>query len=400
MLSTQEPLSVSKLTRIIKTLIEDDDRLASVYVEGEISGFRPASSGHVYFSLKDSKSLINAAMWKQSAQRMGSYRPADGDQVIAYGHIEVYEPRGNYQLIVERIEPKGLGQRFIEYERLRQQFIAEGLFDEARKRTLPDFPMTIGVVTSRDGAALQDVLKVLRRRFPLGHVIVSHTLVQGEDAPPQIVRAIQRINRRDDVDVLILCRGGGSLEDLWAFNDERVVRAVAASRIPTIAGVGHETDTTLVDFAADERAPTPSAAAERVSPDLETVQATLDAMRRTLNASMLDAFTVRADALARATRSLERESPAARINTLRQQLDDLTLMATRLVRGRLLLARERVHGRQAALLGRDPYAPLAKGYALVRRHEDGALVTRAGDISPGDALSLELRDGRADVRAE
>ncbi|MCK4449981.1 MAG: exodeoxyribonuclease VII large subunit, partial [Anaerolineae bacterium] len=252
-----EPYTVSQLTGHIRRLIEDDPELSDVWVEGEVSNFSRAFSGHCYFTLKDAGSQIGCVMWR-SVAILQDYLPVDGDLVLAYGRVGVYEASGRYQLYVDQIRPAGVGDLYRQFELLKARLEAEGLFAPERKRPLPGFPRCIGVVTSPTAAALRDILNVLGRRYPLAEVLLAPTQVQGDAAPPQIVAALEALNTRDDVDVIIVARGGGSLEDLWAFNDERVTRAIAGSRIPVICGVGHETDFSLVGFAADVRAPTPS----------------------------------------------------------------------------------------------------------------------------------------------
>ncbi|NJL94564.1 MAG: exodeoxyribonuclease VII large subunit [Anaerolineae bacterium] len=247
---------MSEVTAHIRQLFDTQPGLQDVWIEGEVSNLRRAPSGHLYFTLKDKTAQLKAVMWKSSAGRL-RFEPQHGDLVLAHGRISVYETQGNYQLYADALQPAGIGDLNRQYELRKAKLEAEGWFDPARKRPLPPFPRRIGVVTSASTAAFQDVQNVLRRRYPIAEVLLSGTLVQGETAPAQIVAAIQRINQRADVDVLLIVRGGGSLEDLWCFNDEAVVRAVAESRIPTITGVGHEIDFTLVDFAADQRAPTP-----------------------------------------------------------------------------------------------------------------------------------------------
>ena len=256
--------TISSLTTYIRTLFEADERLTDVWVQGEISNFTRASSGHWYFTLKDAGSALKSVMWRSQTARQ-TFTPNHGDAVLAHGYVSVYEASGQYQLYVDALQPAGRGDLHQRFELLKAKLEAEGLFDAEHKRPLPPLPRRIGVVTSPTAAAFQDVLNVLARRYPLAEVILSPTLVQGDDAPPQIVAALEAIQRAG-VDVILLVRGGGSLEDLWAFNDERVARAVYASPLPVVSGVGHEIDFTIVDFVADRRAPTPSAAAETITP--------------------------------------------------------------------------------------------------------------------------------------
>jgi exodeoxyribonuclease VII large subunit len=258
--------NVSELTQYIKELLEDDPPLQDVWLSGEISNFSRSAAGHIYFTLKDAGAALSCVMWRSVATGL-TWRPKQGDAALAHGHISLYSVRGTYQLYVDQLKPAGLGDLHAQYEELKDRLRNEGLFDDERKQRLPSFPKAIGIVTSPGAAALRDVLNVLRRRYPLVQVVLAPTLVQGAQAPPQIVAALQSLDTRDDIDVILVVRGGGSLEELWAFNDERVARAIADCRHPVVSGVGHETDFTIADFVADRRAPTPSVAAELVVPD-------------------------------------------------------------------------------------------------------------------------------------
>jgi exodeoxyribonuclease VII large subunit len=258
--------TVTEFTRRVRRLLEGDAALQDVWVQGEISNFSRPASGHLYFTLKDAGASLRCVMWKGDAIRVRGMPLQDGLSIEAHGKIGVYEPSGQYQLIVDILRPAGEGALYAEFLRLKMLLEAEGLFAPERKRPLPNFPRTIGIVTSSTGAALRDMLNVLRRRLPLAEVVLAASPVQGTEAPPALVLALQKLNTLVKPDVILLARGGGSIEDLWAFNDERVVRAVVASNAPVITGVGHETDFTLVDFASDLRAPTPTAAAELATP--------------------------------------------------------------------------------------------------------------------------------------
>ncbi len=390
-LQPDEPLSVSELTAHIKDLLEGDDVLADVRVAGEVSNLSRPVSGHLYFTLKDAASQIRCVMWRSYATRVArSLR--NGDAVIARGRIGVYERDGTYQLYVESLSARGTGDLSAELEQLKRRLEAEGLFDPARKRRLPAFPRVLGIVTSPTGAALQDVLNVLRRRYPIIEVVLAPTAVQGEEAPEQIVRALQQLNDLDVCDVILVARGGGSLEELWAFNDERVVRAIAASRVPVVSGVGHEIDFTLADFAADVRAPTPSAAAEIIAPDANELRLQVDG----LGVEMTGLMTARiAEARARLTalqRALRLLSPTNRLAQQRERLNDLRARLAAAQVHFLSLMRLRYEGLRARLESVGPAATLARGYAIVRR-ADGELVRSAGDVRPGDALRVTVADG-------
>src|SRR5438309_6966539 len=268
-MDTASIFSVTQISRYLKELMETDEILQDVWVRGEISGCRTYGSGHCYFTLKDAEAQLPCVFFKHARLRSSASELRDGMAIAANGHISLYERDGKLQLYVERIEPIGDGALYLRFEQLKERLAAEGLFDEERKRPLPAQPAVIGIVTSPQAAALRDMLRVLRTRYPLASVILSPTLVQGSEAPAAIAAAIDRLNEHDEADVIIVGRGGGSIEELWAFNEEIVARAIARSRIPVISGVGHETDFTIADFVADHRASTPTAAAAAAVPDIE-----------------------------------------------------------------------------------------------------------------------------------
>jgi exodeoxyribonuclease VII large subunit len=387
-----EPFTVSQLTGHIRRLFDDDPLLADLWVEGEVSNFTRASSGHCYFTLKDAGSQIACVMWR-SVAHVQDYLPVSGAQVLVQGRVSVYEAGGRYQLYVERLHPAGVGDLYRQFELLKERLEAEGLFAPERKRPLPSFPRRIGLVTSPTAAALQDILNVLGRRYPLAEVLLSPTQVQGEAAPPQIVAALAALNARDDVDVVILARGGGSLEDLWAFNDERVARAVAASRLPVICGVGHETDFSLADFAADVRAPTPSAAAELVAPDRAELKAWVAGLALALTSALGATIGERRWRLTEQARALRHLSPAAQLTQSRQRVDDLVGRAEAAARHSLVLRRERLGGLTGRLAAISPLGTLERGYAIVRHDETETIVRSVAQVAPGDALTVRVADG-------
>ncbi len=391
--------TISELSLYIRTLFEGDDRLADVWVQGEVSNMKRAASGHWYFTLKDSSAQIKCVMWRSSAERQ-SFIPQDGAAIEARGYISIYEAQGAYQLYASEVRQVGAGDLYQQFERLKLQLQAEGLFDPGRKRPIPAFPRQIGIVTSPEAAAYQDVQNVLRRRFPLTEVILSPTLVQGADAPAQIVRALRRINDRTQVDVILLIRGGGSIEDLWCFNDEQVARAVAESRIPVITGVGHETDFTIVDFVSDLRAPTPSAAAELATPDRDELRRNLRDLDDTLHTLIDDKRFDLQTRLAAAQRTLGHVSPRSRIDSQRQRLDDWNARLSSAQLSQLTLWRERLTSRAAALASADPRAILKRGYAIVSRSDDGTRLDQAAGTSPGTGLTIQFFDGELKARVE
>jgi exodeoxyribonuclease VII large subunit len=386
-----ETYTVWQLTSYIRDLFDLDPALQDVWVEGEVSNFTRASSGHLYFTLKDDKSELRCVMWKGQAAWL-TFEPQHGDAVIAHGRIAVYEARGQYQMVCETLQAAGLGDLNRQFELLKAKLDAEGLFDPARKRPIPAFPRTIGIVTSPTTAAFQDIQNVLRRRYPVVEVILSPALVQGTEAPPQIVAALQRLNDYTDVDVIVVVRGGGSLEDLWCFNDEDVVRAVAASRIPVVTGVGHEIDFALVDFAADLRAPTPSAAAEVVTPDGAALHYTIRQWSAQLNGAMSARLDDDRGQVNGQLRLLARLSPDRQINNARQRVDDLAGRLALHVRRGLERRRDRWAAQVRALDSANPTAILSRGYAIVTR-SDGQRVTSAHHAAEGTLVQITLRDG-------
>lgn len=391
-----EAYTVSEINGIIAEALQNEARLQDVAVEGELSNVNYYSSGHLYYSLKDSGAVLRGVMWRPNVQRM-RVKVRDGDRVRVVGSIALYSARGDVQIVAESIRPLGIGDLYARFEELRARLEREGLFALERKRALPSMPRRIGIVTSREGAVFQDVQMVLRGRFPLADLVLSPTQVQGEAAVPQIVRAIERLNQRDDIDVILICRGGGSMEDLWAFNDERVVRAIVASRIPVISGVGHETDVTLSDFAADVRAATPSNAAELATPEIDVLREAGLAAHSRLIAVMAGRLQAERANVSALQRRLARESPARALSEQRQRVDDYSQRLSARVRGRLQLMRAEHSTLSARLQACDPRLPLERGYAMVLR-PDGTPVSRARALRPDETITLEFSDGRAAAR--
>lgn len=383
---------VSEVTRHIKDLLDGDGALQDIWIEGEVSNFSRSSAGHLYFTLKDESSQIRCVMWRSRAAQQ-SCLPRNGEALLAHGYVSVYEPQGVYQFYADLLQPAGVGALHLAFEALKAKLEAEGLFDPARKRALPRFPRCIGVVTSPQAAALRDILRVLRTRYPLVEVILSPTLVQGTEAPGQIVQALQALNARDDVDVIIIARGGGSLEELWAFNDEQVARAVAASRVPVVSGVGHETDFTIVDFVADVRAPTPTGAAAAVVPDRSELWTVVQHHEVRLLNRMQERLTTLRRTLDGETRALRRYTPQSQIAAYRQRTDELVTRASYLMLHRLQLARERLHGLSAQVSSLNPKGVLARGYAIVRHGRTGTVVSSVQHVRAGDPLAVQVQDG-------
>ena len=391
-MSDERALSVSELTGIVKSLLEES--LPDVLVEGEISNWRPAASGHVYFTLKDSGSSLQAVMFKGRAARL-AFRPSDGALVRARGALGVYAARGQYQLVVESMQKAGEGDILAMLEERKRALAAEGLFDADRKPPIPAFPARVAVVTSPTGAALRDILSVLGRRNAGIRVTILPAVVQGDEAPAALVRQIETANAFGLGDVIILGRGGGSLEDLLAFSDEAVVRAVAASRIPVISAVGHEIDWSLSDYAASLRAPTPSAAAELVSESAsaaaDRVVVAADSMALSLRARLERARLI--------VESFSAESLEMRLERvlrpLRQRLDDAKEDISRGAADACVGARHRLESAVAVLGAADPMAVLSRGFAVVRREGDARAVRDASALAPGESVSITFAAGGA-----
>lgn len=384
--------AVSELNRYLREILESDYRLQDLWVAGEISNLSRPASGHMYFTLKDGEASLRCVMWRPDVAAL-PFPPRDGQAVEVHGRISIYEAGGLYQLYADAIRPAGEGALFQAFLRLKARLEAEGLFDPGRKRPLPPWPRKIGIVTSPTAAALRDVLHVLLRRFPIAEVVLAPTPVQGPDAPASIVAALAALNRYTRPDVILLVRGGGSLEDLHAFNDEAVARAVAASDSPVVSGVGHETDFTIADFAADRRAPTPSAAAEIATPDRSEILPLIESNRRRLARGLRSRLEQLRWELAQQRSALALASPRTRIAGARQRLDDLTHRNAFALQHRLALRRAGVTGLAQALAAFDPMAVLARGYAVVRRLEDGSVVRTVAQAPPGTALDITVRDG-------
>jgi exodeoxyribonuclease VII large subunit len=415
--------TVADVTRVVRDTLRGEPALRDLWVEGEVGQVTVSAAGHCYFALRDGRAQLACVFFR--TQRLSSpFEPRTGLRIVAHGRLDVYDAGGTYQLYVEAIQPAGFGDLALRFEALKAKLAAEGLFDPARRRPVPPSPRLIGVATSPSGAVFHDIRHVLGRRWPLARLVLAACQVQGEAAPATIVGALERLGRWRDPetgappDVLILARGGGSLEDLWAFNDERVVRAVAASPIPVVTGVGHETDVTLVDFAADLRAPTPSAAAELVVPSRTEVEAGLHAALARLTAAATRSLGGHRAELGAERRALARVHPAAVLAAERVRASDLLDRARRaadariagdrarlaraadrlplLVRGRLARSRADLGSAAAGLAALSPYATLDRGYAIVRG-PDGRVLAAAAGVAPGDMLDIRLAQGSLDA---
>ncbi|WP_054179429.1 exodeoxyribonuclease VII large subunit [Trabulsiella odontotermitis] len=436
MLPSQSPsiYTVSRLNQSVRMLLEKE--MGQVWISGEISNFTQPASGHWYFTLKDDNAQVRCAMFRNSNRRV-TFRPQHGQQVLVRANITLYEPRGDYQIIVESMQPAGEGLLQQKYEQLKAALSAEGLFDQQFKKALPSPAHCVGVITSRTGAALHDILHVLQRRDPSLPVIIYPTAVQGDDAPAQIVRAIELANRRQECDVLIVGRGGGSLEDLWSFNDERVARAIFASLIPVVSAVGHETDVTIADFVADLRAPTPSAAAEIVSrnqqellrqiqsgqqrlemamdyylahrhrrftqlhhrlqqqhPQLRLArqQTVLDRMRQRMNFALETQLKRASQQQQRMLQRLNQQDPQPRIFRAQARVRQLEYRLAENIRARLSTTRERFGNAVTHLEAVSPLSTLARGYSVTTA-PDGKAIKQTKQVKAGDQLTTRVSDG-------
>lgn len=397
---TQDILSVSQVTAYVKSLFLMDPLLPDVWVTGEVSNFKAAASGHCYLTLKDGDASLKAVIWRTAARQMTL--PRDGDAVTVHGYISVYERDGIYQLYIDRLEAAGAGRLWQAFEQLRGRLAAEGLFDEARKRAIPPRPGRIGIVTSSTAAALRDILRTLAARYPLVDVVLAPAAVQGLEAPQSIVLSLAALNRwsaeRERLDVIIVARGGGSIEELWAFNDERVARAIAGSAVPVVTGVGHETDFTIADFAADLRAATPTAAAAACSADQRELRAALGALLARGQATLAG----RLDGMTAAVASLEARaalaSPQRTIARDRQRLDDLARRGGLATAGALRNRRAHLQGLARQVTALDPARVLARGYAIVTSGD--WLVSSARQVTAGDPINVRVADGGFDATVQ
>lgn len=394
-----ECLTVSEVTRIIKSLIEETPTLSDLLIKGEVSNFKHHSSGHMYFTLKDSKSRLRCVMFRSYSSQVG-FRPEDGLTVIVRGSAGVYEASGDYQLYVREMYPAGQGALFLAFEQLKKKLEAEGLFQEERKRALPFLPQTVGVVTSPTGAAIRDIISVLHRRNPGVDILLAPCLVQGEGGPASVAAAIELMNRANLADVLIVGRGGGSLEELWTFNDEMVARAIAASAIPVVSAVGHETDFTIADFVADRRAPTPSAAAELVVPERAALARETGERYLRLSQALQRLVNGWRDRLQLLSASPVLVRPSDRLYQLRQQVDELARLAETSLGQTLSSEKASLQTAVAKLDSLSPLATLARGYSICQLAKTGDVVRSVSQVRPGTRLLVQVGDGTFGCRAE
>ncbi len=394
-----QTFSVEEITTHIHNLFDADPTLNSVWVQGEVSNLTKASSGHWYFTIKDTKAQLRCVMFRNAAQYV-KVDVKSGDEILVHGRVNVYDARGEYQLYADQVEPiGGVGDLYRQFEELKAKLDAEGLFDADRKQAIPAFPKQIGIVTSPTAAAYHDMQNVLRRRFPMVEIILSPTLVQGNQAPPQIVNAIQRLNEFTDVDTIIVSRGGGSIEDLWCFNDESVARAISDSRIPIISGVGHEIDFTIADFVADLRAPTPSSAAELATPNRDDLLIDLDRQTADLRAIFAGTLSATQNNLSRTEQRLKYATPKTVITQARQQLTSQQAQLRRVMHQQMNRLHDHLSARTNTLHATNPASILARGYAIVTDAK-GNIIKSANQVSNNDRLTVQLHEDQLNVRVD
>ena len=359
---------MAEVTRYLRDLLETDGLLSDLWISGEVSNLSESAAGHLYFTLKDEASQLRCVLFHRARLALTL---ENGAAVVAHGRISIYEVSGTLQFYVDLVQPEGVGILHLEFERLKAKLAEEGLFEPARKRALPPFPKRIGVVTSPTGAVFSDIANIIGRRYPLVELVLAPTPVQGDGAAEGIVQALEALNNTEGIDLVILARGGGSLEELWAFNEEKVARAIYASKAPVISGVGHDTDFTIADFVADVRAPTPSAAAELAVPHRAELEGRIQSSRKALVAVL-----------------------CGDLDRYRQRIDELTRAASMHLRNLLAISKERLRGRELELASLSPLATLGRGYALVQQSATGEVISSISQVERGDAIDIKVSDGQ------
>lgn len=390
--------SISQVNEYIKMLMDSNSVLGDIWVKGEISNFKPYSTGHLYFSLKDNESTIKAVMFRSSAVKL-SFIPENGMKVIVHGRVSSYPQRGEYQIYVNTMDPDGKGALFVAFEQLKKKLEAEGLFDPSKKKQLPQFPRRVGVITSASGAAIHDILNISGRRYPLADIVIYPAYVQGELAPESLCSGIRYFNERSKVDAIIIGRGGGSAEDLWAFNDEKLARLIASSKVPVISAVGHETDFSICDFVSDVRAPTPSGAAELLFPDKNKIISRIEHMQ-SYSASIMTRKVVKAKNEKEAiVNRLKLCSPTLKISEGKSRLEKATIKLDNIVEHKITTNKRNFILLSTRLETSGPLATLRRGYAAVE-NSNGSIVTTVKDLSPGDKVQIIFKDGKAKAKIE
>jgi len=393
----QKVITVTELTKYIKDKLENDELLSNLLIAGEISNFHHHGSGHMYFTLKDKKTQINSVMFKSANQHL-QFEPEDGMKILATGYVSLYEPRGQYQLYVQSLQPDGIGALHIAFEQLKERLQKEGFFEEEHKQELPKLPQKIGVITSPTGAAVRDILSVIKRRFSGVSILIAPATVQGERAVPTLVDALERLNAREDIDVIIIGRGGGSLEDLWAFNEEELARAIFNSNTPVISAVGHETDYTISDFVADLRAPTPSAAAELVISNQEELARYLNRLNNNLKQSMKQKLKNLRNKVNNLTQRRVLLEPKRQLQDSQQRVDELEARLINKIQSRLDYLQEKFQTQAGKLDSMSPLKVLRRGYSYCQKVGQDQGITSVNEVDPGEELEMVLSDGKIKSR--
>jgi len=389
---TPQIIKVSQLNYYLKSLVDNDQRLQMLLLEGEISNLTDHySSGHIYFSLKDEKSVVKAVMFSYAAKNL-RFRPQNGMKVLVRGRVSVYEPSGQYQVYVEDMQPDGIGALSMQFEQLKEKLSKEGLFSNEHKKPIPVYPQTIGVITSPTGAAVRDIFNILGRRYACADIVMAPVLVQGENAAHQLTDAINKFSDSDIADVIIIGRGGGSMEDLWAFNDEELARAIYNCKTPVISAVGHETDFTICDFVSDLRAPTPSAAAELAVPDSAELMLSLSSQRQYINAIVDKKIIELKKSLDNSTRLLSAFSPSILVSEYEQSIDELTNRITKACSKIIGDSEKNLQSNGAKLSALNPVAVLMRGYSFTT-DSVGRTISSVDDVASGDVLNIRVKDG-------
>lgn len=390
--------TVSQLTAYLQQLIADEEVLRDLWVLGEVSNATRATSGHFYFTLKDASASLRCVMWRHQVSYQ-PFLPKNGDLIVAHGYLDIYPPNGTYQLYADNLIGVGAGVLYQEFLHRKAKLEKEGLFNPERKKPIPAFPRKIGIVTSLKAAALQDMLNTLRRRFPLAEVIIAPASVQGDEAVPTLIKALKLLDQEIKADVILLARGGGSMEDLWAFNDETLVRTIASLGTPIVTGIGHETDFTLADFASDLRAPTPTAAAEMVTPNIVDVQTSLQNLSQRLQNAILSRLSMQRDQLSQLTHRLSLSSPLNRVNIARQRLDEWSRHLELHLTHSLQQKHSKLELYSQRLASLNPATILERGYALLIK-PDGEIVRTVAQVQVGESIQARLKDGQFDARVK
>lgn len=389
-------ISVSQLNYYVKSLLDNDPRLSSVFVTGEISNLTDHyRSGHIYFSLKDKNSVVRAVMFAGNARNL-KFKPEEGMKVIALCRVSLYEATGGYQIYIDDMQPDGIGALTIAFEQLKKKLEEKGIFSDEHKKPIPEFPETVGVITSPTGAAVQDIKNILTRRFPGVNIVICPVLVQGSGAPAQLINAVNLFNEYDCADVIIIGRGGGSIEDLWAFNDENLAYAIYASNIPVISAVGHETDFTICDFVSDLRAPTPSAAAELAVPDIKELRSYYNSQRQYLSSLMDNKITGIYKSLSDSKSKLTKHAPEKRLELMYSKLDNLSSRATFSINRAFERNSQAVKKLGAKLESLNPVSVLQRGYSITEK--DGKNINSVKELKFDDNIKITLKDGTVSAK--